>query len=106
MGEASACAYPGCDEPLIFADRDKKTAIAEIAHIRSEKPGGPRYDAIYTDDIDGPDNLLWLYGKHHKPVDRHESTYAVAELEGWKAVQKSTAGSGTRSCWPQVTSVT
>lgn len=34
--EASACAYPGCDEPLIFHDRGKTTVVAEIVHIRSE----------------------------------------------------------------------
>jgi len=95
FGEASACAYPDCGEPLIFADRGRKTAIAEIAHIRSESPGGPRYDADYTDDLDGPDNLLLLCGKHHKPVDRHESSYTVAELEIWKAAQREQAGSGT-----------
>ena len=41
FGEASTCAYPGCNEPLIFRDRGKATAIAEIAHIRSETPAGP-----------------------------------------------------------------
>lgn len=95
FGEASACAYPDCGEPLIFADRGRKTAIAEIAHIRSESPGGPRYDADYTDDVDGPDNLLLLCGKHHKAVDRHESSYTVAELEMWRAAQRATAGTGT-----------
>lgn len=95
FGEASTCAYPDCGEPLIFADRGRKTAIAEIAHIRSESPGGPRYDADYTDDVDGSDNLLLLCGKHHKPVDRHESSYTVAELEMWKAAQRAKAGSGT-----------
>jgi hypothetical protein len=54
FAEASACAYPGCEERLIFHDRGKATVVAEIAHIRSEKPNGPRYDAGYTDDIDGP----------------------------------------------------
>lgn len=95
FGEASTCAYPDCDQPLIFTDRGKKTAVAEIAHIRSEAPGGPRYDADYTDDVDGPDNLLLLCGSHHKPVEGHERAYTVAELEGWKASQRSTAGSGT-----------
>ena len=95
FGEASACAYPDCAELLIFADRGQKTAIAEIAHIRSAAPGGPRYDANYTGNVDGPDNLLLLCGKHHKPVDRHESTYSVAELEAWKLAQQAKAGSGT-----------
>lgn len=96
FGEASACAYPDCSEPLIFSDRGKKTVIAEIAHIRSEAAGGPRYDASYIGDVDGPDNLLLLCGKHHKPVDRHESTYTVGELEAWKLAQQASAGGGTQ----------
>ncbi|WP_143018774.1 HNH endonuclease signature motif containing protein [Geodermatophilus sp. DSM 45219] len=95
FGEASACAYPGCGEPLIFTDRGKKTAIAEIAHIRSELRGGPRHDPDYTGDVNGPGNLLLLCGKHHKPVDRHESTYSVAELERWKVAQRASARGGT-----------
>jgi hypothetical protein len=95
FGEASKCAYPGCDQPLIFHDRAKATAIAEIAHIRSEAPGGPRHDPDYAGDIDGPDNLLLLCGIHHRPVDRHESTYSIEELEAWKVAQRATAGAGT-----------
>jgi hypothetical protein len=95
FAEASACAYPDCDEPLIFHDRGKATVVAEIAHIRSEKPGGPRFDATYTDDIDGPANLLLLCGKHHRPIDRHEVVYTIAELEAWKLAQRASAGPGT-----------
>jgi len=95
FAEASACAYPGCEEPLIFRDRGKATVVAEIAHIRSEKPNGPRYDAGYTEDIDGPSNLLLLCGKHHRPVDRHEVAYEIAELEQWKLAQRASAGVGT-----------
>jgi len=95
FGQASTCAYPGCGNPLIFEDRGAKTVTAEIAHIRSEKIGGPRHDPTFTDAIDGPGNLLLLCGVHHKPVDRQDSLYPVAELEGWKAAQVARAGSGT-----------
>jgi hypothetical protein len=95
FGQALHCAYPGCAEPLIFEDRDAKTVVAEIAHIRSEMTNGPRYDAAYTGHIDGPDNLLLLCGKHHAPVDRHESIYPTTELLEWKRRQVETAGSGT-----------
>lgn len=95
FGEASGCAYPGCGEPLIFRDRGKATAIAEIAHIRSESPDGPRHDPGYTGDVNGPENLLLLCGKHHRPVDRHESIYTVEELLTWKVAQQATAGAGT-----------
>ncbi len=95
FGEASTCAYPGCNEALIFRDRGKATAIAEIAHIRSETPRGPRHDPNYTGDIDGPENLLLLCGKHHRPVDRHENLYSIEELETWKAAQRAAADGGT-----------
>jgi hypothetical protein len=95
FGEASRCAYPDCTEPLIFRDRGASTVVAEIAHIRSEQPDGPRHDPSYTGDINGPDNLLLLCGKHHRPVDRHEIVYSVAELEAWKLAQRASAGHGT-----------
>jgi hypothetical protein len=95
FAEANKCAYPGCTEPLIFHDRGRTTAVAEVAHIRSETPGGPRYDVAYTGDVNGPENLLLLCGKHHRPVDRHESSYSVSELETWKAKQRASAGAGT-----------
>lgn len=95
FGEASTCAYPDCPERLIFNDRGVATTVAEIAHIRSESPDGPRHDPKYTGDINGPANLLLLCGKHHRPVDRHEALYEIAELEGWKAAQTASAGGGT-----------
>ncbi len=95
FGEASSCAYPDCDEPLIFHDRGATTVVAQIAHIRSASPKGPRHDPDYARDVDGHENLLLLCGKHHPPVDRHESIYSVEELEAWKERQVDEAGSGT-----------
>lgn len=95
FGEARSCAYPDCDEPLVFRDRGVVTVVAEIAHIRSEKPGGPRHDPDYTGDINGPDNLILLCGKHHRPVDRHEVLYTIEELEAWKEAQRLGADGGT-----------
>ncbi|KJK43684.1 hypothetical protein UK23_32150 [Lentzea aerocolonigenes] len=45
FGAARWCAYPGCEAALVFEDRGVLTVVAEIAHIRSEKPRGPRYDS-------------------------------------------------------------
>jgi len=69
--------------------------IAEIAHIRSEQPDGPRHDPTYDGDVNGSENLLLLCGRHHRPVDRHEAAYSIAELESWKIVQRELAGRGT-----------
>ena len=49
----------------------------------------------FNGDIDGPENPLLLCGKHHRPVDRHESVYLVDELLEWKAQQRANAGTGT-----------
>ena len=87
FGEARAPTR-GCEEPLIFPDREKSTVVAEIAHIRSESPDGPRHDPNYNEDVNGPSNLLLLCGKHHRPVDRHEELYEIEELEAWKTAQQ------------------
>jgi hypothetical protein len=95
FAEASTCAYPDCREALIFRDRGTVTAVADIAHIRSSTPAGPRFDASIPGDTDDPDNPLLLCGKHHRPVDRHEAAYPVVEMLEWKRAQRAEAGAGT-----------
>lgn len=95
FAEALTCAHPECNEPLVFQERGRATVVADIAHIRSEKINGPRYDAAFTGDLNGPDNLLLLCGKHHRPVDRHEAAYTIDELLLWKEAQRAAAGAGT-----------
>lgn len=64
------------------------TTTVEIAHIRSEKSTGPRYEASYPKSkINSFENLLLLCERHHKPVDRHSSTYSTTELLTWKSRQ-------------------
>ncbi|ATM24584.1 hypothetical protein SMD44_p10085 (plasmid) [Streptomyces alboflavus] len=94
FGSASHCAYPCCQQPLIFKDRGLLTINVQIAHIRSESPDGPRHVDGYSDhsDVDGFENLLLLCGIHHGPVDRHESAYTIEELEDWKADQVAQTG--------------
>ncbi|GAB2619217.1 HNH endonuclease signature motif containing protein [Pseudactinotalea suaedae] len=96
FAEASRCAYPGCPTPLVFHDRGAATAIADIAHIRSESPNGPRHDPSFHGDLNSHENLLLLCGQHHRPIDRHESLYTVDELLEWKATQVAVAGAGTQ----------
>jgi len=95
FGQAQRCAYPNCSEPLIFEDKGVSTVVAQIAHIRSEKTNGPFHDPSYSCDINGDANLLLLCGRHHPPVDRHESIYPIADLLEWKKQQVLTAGAGT-----------
>lgn len=92
FGSANTCAWPECTQPLVLWDRGRPTVIAEIAHIRSEKSSGPRYDPQYSGYINGFENLLLLCGIHHKPVDRHDSLYETSELERWKSAQVAQPG--------------
>ena len=86
FGRANRCAYPECNERLIFVDRGCVTVTAEIAHIRSGSVDGPRHRPGF-EQVDSEENLLLLCRKHHKSVDDHESTYRVEELLDWKARQ-------------------
>ncbi len=86
FGRATRCAYPGCREALVFEDRGHLTVVAQIAHIRSGSPDGPRHVPGY-EPVNSEENLLLLCGKHHKAVDAHESIYSVEELLDWKTRQ-------------------
>ena len=95
FAQAVHCAYPDCVEPLVFEDarRGIRTIAVQIAHIRSEKPGGPRYDAGYPRELlNTEENLLLLCGKHHTPVDQHGSVFTTDELLAWKAAQVAQVG--------------
>ncbi|WP_326957557.1 hypothetical protein [Amycolatopsis sp. NBC_01286] len=92
FARARQCAYPGCSTQLVLEHRGQLTVVAEIAHIRSEKPDGPRHDPAYPAElINEEENLLLLCGTHHKPVDDHESIYPVDELLDWKREQTAAA---------------
>lgn len=92
---ASRCAFPLCEAPLVFRDRGLDTVNADIAHIRSKSSRGPRHQAAFDGNLDGPENLLLLCGIHHRPIDRHESAYTVEELLRWKSAQLRTGDGGT-----------
>lgn len=95
FGQATHCAYPECPEPLVFEDvsRGVRSIAAQISHIRSEKPGGPRYDPTYPRELlNSEENLLLLCGKHHTPVDQNDSVFTVEELLAWKAAQVAQGG--------------
>ncbi len=106
FGQATHCAYPGCPEPLVFEARGITSIAVDIAHIRSEKPSGPRYDAAYPEHLlNSNENLLLLCsGKHHRPVDQNESVYTTEELLLWKAEQVAQSG-GTVVSDAQLTSL-
>lgn len=92
---ARTCAYPDCRVPLVFEDADRgiRSVAVQIAHIRSAKASGPRYDLRYpAEKVNSEENLLLLCGKHHHPVDGNESTYSIEELLEWKKAQVTGTG--------------
>lgn len=100
FAQAAHCAYPECKEPLVFEDpsRGVRSIAVQIAHIRSEKPDGPRYEAGYPHElIHTEENLLLLCGKHHAAVDQHDSVFTTAELLVWKEAQIAQVGGTTVS---------
>jgi hypothetical protein len=95
FAQATNCAYPACTEPLVFEDaaRGVRAIAVQIAHIRSEKFDGPRYDPAYPGElVDTEENLLLLCGKHHTVVDQHGSVFTVDKLLDWKASQVAQVG--------------
>ena len=65
----------------------------EIAHIRAENEGGPRYDKGYGDP-DVFDNLLLMCNMHHKMIDKIEpDRHPVDRLEGWKRAREAARSS-------------
>jgi len=68
---------------LIRQRRDKSfTYSGEIAHIRSRKPGGPRYDADYPAElVDTFDNVLAMCSNHHQEIDDDVDGWPVERLK-------------------------
>jgi hypothetical protein len=61
FAKARTCAYRGCSVPLMFIGQDHgvREVAVRIAHVRSPKPGGPRYDPDFlADELNGEEDLL------------------------------------------------
>ena len=67
------CAFPGCSHRTYL----------EIAHIRAESAGGPRYD---PEQPTGPGtaNLIVLCPSHHRLVDSQPHRYSVDVLQKFR----------------------
>jgi len=63
------CAFPACDRRL--TDPKWVGVVADIAHIRGERPGSARYAPDMTDEErNSVDNLMLLCPNHHRVIDR------------------------------------
>ncbi|QDH35568.1 hypothetical protein [Porphyrobacter sp. YT40] len=78
------CAFKDCSRSLVD---NGGTMIGKIAHIRSPKPKGPRYDASWSsEDCRHEKNLLILCSDHHDAIDDEdrEEEFPTEMLEAWK----------------------
>lgn len=83
------CMNPDCNDYLYPIDRESSTHVAEVAHIWSTQPSGPRYDVgdKFTDNNDY-DNLVLLCPTCHKVADKMEGLYTDDMLDSWKKSHK------------------
>jgi hypothetical protein len=64
---------------------DSGTVTGEICHIKSAKPGGPRYDDMQSEnDRHSASNLVLLCARHHKIIDSEVAIYTVPVVVGMK----------------------
>lgn len=77
------CAFPDCTHALV--DEATHTPIYAIAHIKSENPGGSRYDPDQTDnERRGFDNLILLCPNHHALIDKKPELFPAEALYAMK----------------------
>jgi len=78
------CAYPGCTATLI---NEQFLLVAQLAHIEGSSIGGPRYNALQSDEErHGYKNLMFLCYPHHKEIDAsiNIKKYTVKKLTKFK----------------------
>jgi hypothetical protein len=86
------CYYPACEQPL--ADRRWPAVMADVAHIRGEKPGSARYDQTMDDETRRAfENLMLLCPSCHRRIDTLErDEHPVERLEKIKLEHEERSG--------------
>lgn len=83
------CAFPDCTHTLV--DEATGTPVYEIAHIKAENRGGPRYDKHQTDDERRAfDNLMLLCPNHHDLIDKNPKLFPEERLYEMKRQHETT----------------
>lgn len=78
------CAFKGCKTPVI--DRETRSVLCQICHIKGENNGAARFDEKQTPrDRQAFDNLILMCGKHHKIIDDNPAKYQAEALFARKA---------------------
>ena len=81
------CYFPKCSHRVIRFIEDEPVVDIEMARIREDELGSPRYDATVDRNSSRLfSNLVFLCKAHHTWVDEvHCERFSVEMLEGWKA---------------------
>lgn len=82
------CAFSGCNAILVqdSTKLDGESIVAEIAHIKGEKPGSARYDSTMSDkERNSYPNLILLCNNHHQLIDDQPNTYTVEIIKDMKS---------------------
>ncbi|MBU1627130.1 HNH endonuclease [bacterium] len=77
------CAMPECHKELVIKENenDSPAIIGEMAHIKGEKPGAPRYESNMTDkERNCYNNLILVCRNCHKMIDDQYNTYTIEKL--------------------------
>lgn len=88
MRSGNRCAFPKCNKVLVEdkTEYDDESIVADIAHIKGEKPKAPRYDKNMADkEKNSYSNLILLCKIHHKLIDDQLNTYPVEKLLNMKS---------------------
>lgn len=76
------CAFPRCPTELAKeGSTSKNTIVGQMAHIKGEKLGSPRYDPDMDEELrDSYKNRILLCPTHHTIIDKDEDLYTVEKL--------------------------
>jgi hypothetical protein len=108
LRSGNRCAFPKCWTLLVEdkTDKDHESIIAEMAHIKGEKPNAARYDPDMTaKERNSYDNLILVCRIHHKIIDDQEDTYTVEKLHDFKRKHEASIQNCTEREMPNVTFV-
>ncbi len=82
------CAFRQCPQPLV--DEASGTVIAEICHIKGNKPKSKRHDSTQTEEErQGFDNLILMCPIYHNVIDADDVAFTVEYLRRLKAEHES-----------------
>lgn len=106
MSSYCICAIPTCRRKLLEpkTELDGISNIAQMAHIKGEKPGSARYDKTMEKKMRNKhENLILVCSACHKIIDNQPNTYTVEKLHTIKSKHKLWASTIIEKEIPNIT---